>query len=300
MVTNTSPKMRKKQKNERNREAASVVAMGGGRGVDVIHSCPIRPPPSRRCPAKNPLPSKDANPRELQITHTPLCSKAPRRDALLLFALPALLPSLADSSSAAAFSLGIPGPKDWLRDQKKKAARFILAPIEDSRESLRNAYLLLCTLPHLFFSFFPFFPLCPLFLLPFGPIVRFLNAASEAGSPVEDSGEVRRLLNLAVKDCVPQRRSSLVEFQSRTGVEVCTFRLLVKNAASLLDKGDPVKLDVEAMLNDLIRSFSLLGSVIDSSNFEFTTDRQKVKDGLMDTISSLDRFEQGIKNCLGV
>ncbi|XP_010943014.1 uncharacterized protein [Elaeis guineensis] len=267
MVTNTSPKMRKKQKNERNREAASVVAMGGGRGVDVIHSCPIRPPPSRRCPAKNPLPSKDANPRELQITHTPLCSKAPRRDALLLFALPALLPSLADSSSAAAFSLGIPGPKDWLRDQKKKAARFILAPIEDSRESLRNAYLLL---------------------------------SSEAGSPVEDSGEVRRLLNLAVKDCVPQRRSSLVEFQSRTGVEVCTFRLLVKNAASLLDKGDPVKLDVEAMLNDLIRSFSLLGSVIDSSNFEFTTDRQKVKDGLMDTISSLDRFEQGIKNCLGV
>ncbi|XP_010943003.1 uncharacterized protein [Elaeis guineensis] len=240
MVTNTSPKMRKKQKNERNREAASVVAMGGGRGVDVIHSCPIRPPPSRRCPAKNPLPSKDANPRELQITHTPLCSKAPRRDALLLFALPALLPSLADSSSAAAFSLGIPGPKDWLRDQKKKAARFILAPIEDSRESLRNAYLLL---------------------------------SSEAGSPVEDSGEVRRLLNLAVKDCVPQRRSSLVEFQSRTGVEVCTFRLLVKNAASLLDKGDPVKLDVEAMLNDLIRSFSLLGSVIDSSNFEFTTDR---------------------------
>lgn len=45
-------------------------------------------------------------------------------------------------------------------------------------------------------------------------------AASGAGSPMEDSGEVRRLLNLAEKDCVPQRRSSLVEFQSRTGVEV--------------------------------------------------------------------------------
>lgn len=36
-------------------------------------------------------------------------------------------------------------------------------------------------------------------------------------------------------------------------MQVCTFRLLVKNAASLLDKGDPVKLEAEAMLNDLIR-----------------------------------------------
>lgn len=36
-------------------------------------------------------------------------------------------------------------------------------------------------------------------------------------------------------------------------VQVCTFRLVVKNAASLLDKNDPVKLEAEASLDDLIR-----------------------------------------------
>lgn len=36
-------------------------------------------------------------------------------------------------------------------------------------------------------------------------------------------------------------------------VQVCTFRLVVNNAASLLDKNDPVKLEAEASLDDLIR-----------------------------------------------
>ncbi|EHA8587405.1 hypothetical protein COCNU_scaffold002089G000040 [Cocos nucifera] len=79
---------------------------------------------------------------------------------------------------------------------------------------------------------------------------------------------------------------------------VCTFRLLVKNAASLLDKGDPVKLDVEAMLNDLIRSFSLLGSVIDSSNFEFTTDSissDKGKDQYKIPTDGIDQSKMGIR-----
>lgn len=35
--------------------------------------------------------------------------------------------------------------------------------------------------------------------------------------------------------------------------QVCTFRLVVKNAASLLGDKDPVKLEAESMLNDLIR-----------------------------------------------
>jgi hypothetical protein len=34
---------------------------------------------------------------------------------------------------------------------------------------------------------------------------------------------------------------------------VCTFRLIVKNAASLLGKKDPVKLEAEALLDNLIR-----------------------------------------------
>lgn len=37
------------------------------------------------------------------------------------------------------------GPKDWLREQKKKSANFLLAPIDGSRNILRAAYLLLGT-----------------------------------------------------------------------------------------------------------------------------------------------------------
>jgi hypothetical protein len=37
------------------------------------------------------------------------------------------------------------GPKDWLKEQKKKASKFVLAPIDASRESLRSAYVLLST-----------------------------------------------------------------------------------------------------------------------------------------------------------
>lgn len=141
----------------------------------------------------------------------------------------------------------------------------MLAPIEASRESLRSAYLLLSSEP-------------------------------QEG----DSGEIRRLLNSATRDCVPQERSSFVAFQASTGVEVCTFRLIVKNAASLLDGADPVKLEAETRLGDLIRSFSFLGTTIDKSDFQLTSNREKVKDGLMDSISALDKFEQGIKDCLGI
>lgn len=35
--------------------------------------------------------------------------------------------------------------------------------------------------------------------------------------------------------------------------QVCTFRLIVKNAASLLGNKDPVKLKAESLLDDLIR-----------------------------------------------
>ncbi|KAG0467126.1 hypothetical protein HPP92_018706 [Vanilla planifolia] len=131
------------------------------------------------------------------------------------------------------------------------------APIEASRQSLRNAYLLL---------------------------------TSE--SPVEDAGELRTLLNSAARDCVPRERNSFVTLQAITGGEVCTFKLIVKNAASLLSNGDPIKLDAETRLDYLIRSLSLLGSTIDNSDLRMTSDREKVKNGLMNSISALDEFEQ--------
>ncbi|KAG0467207.1 hypothetical protein HPP92_018787 [Vanilla planifolia] len=180
-----------------------------------------------------------------------------RRAALLLLSSPGFIALLSTASRASAFSVAISGPKEWLREQKKKAARFVLAPIEASRQSLRNAYLLL---------------------------------TSE--SPVEDAGELRTLLNSAARDCVPRERNSFVTLQAITGVEVCTFKLIVKNAASLLSNGDPIKLDAETRLDYLIRSLSLLGSTIDNSDLRMTSDREKVKNGLMNSISALDEFEQ--------
>lgn len=43
--------------------------------------------------------------------------------------------------------------------------------------------------------------------------------------------------------------SSLISY-----VQVCTFKLVLKNAASLLSDDDPVKVSAVAALNDLIRS----------------------------------------------
>jgi hypothetical protein len=53
---------------------------------------------------------------------------------------------------------------------------------------------------------------------------------------------------------MPAQPGSIVEMQTRTGVEVCTFRLVLKNAASLLDKDDPLKVNADAALDALIRS----------------------------------------------
>ncbi|XP_064967844.1 uncharacterized protein LOC135614413 isoform X2 [Musa acuminata AAA Group] len=231
-----------------------AAAIGGG----VIQMLVSRHPPWRipSRPSALPFEVEEAVAEEVEGALRPL--KSLRRSALLLFALPALVPA---PSAATALSIGIPGPKEWLKEQKKKSAKFVLAPIEASRNTLRSA-------------------------------VDLLNAVN--------SEEMRRLLNLASRDCVPLQRSSLVQLQSQTGVEVCTFRLIVKNAASLLDKNNPVKLEAEVALDDLIRSFSLLGDVIIDGNFQVEADREKVKDGLVKTISSLDKFEQGIKECLGV
>lgn len=76
-----------------------------------------------------------------------------------------------------------------------------------------------------------------------------------------DGDEIRKLLNSAARDCVVEERNSVVTFQARTGVEVCTFRLLVNNAASLLDETDPVKMETEIMLDRLIRYFTTISFV---------------------------------------
>ncbi|KAK2660530.1 hypothetical protein Ddye_007063 [Dipteronia dyeriana] len=164
-----------------------------------------------------------------------------RRDSVLLSFLSLVPPLLSQPEPANAFSFGISGPKDWLKEQKKKSSNFLLAPVDASRQILNSAYLLL--------------------------------VARESDYSEKDLEEIQGMLRSAARDCVPQERNSFVAFQANTGVEVCTFRLIVKNAASLLDNKDPAKLEAEAILNDLIRSFTSLNSLVGDPDIQLSSKR---------------------------
>lgn len=155
-----------------------------------------------------------------------------------------------------------------MKDQKKKSSRFLLAPIDASRESLRSVYLSLST--------------------------------READYTDKDLESLQNLLRSSARDCVPKERSSLVDFQSKTGVEVCTFKLVLKNAASLLDDKDPVILEAENILNDLVRSFGSLIVLTNGIDMNLPSDRKKIADAVMESISVLDKFEKSVKDCLEI
>uniref|UniRef100_A0A803NN18 Uncharacterized protein n=1 Tax=Cannabis sativa TaxID=3483 RepID=A0A803NN18_CANSA len=91
--------------------------------------------------------------------------------------------------------------------------------------------------------------------------------------------EIQSLLRSAARDCVIEERNSFVAFQANTGVEVCTFRLIVKNAASLLGDKDPLKLEAEAILADLIRSFSSLQTVANEADIQLPSERAEGSGG---------------------
>ncbi|KAL6962066.1 hypothetical protein U1Q18_037020 [Sarracenia purpurea var. burkii] len=121
----------------------------------------------------------------------PINTELAFREKALAFSIRALIPpSLHEAPSATAFSLGISGRTDWLREQKNKSSKFLLAPIEASRNILRAAYLLLCA--SLFLS------------LPKG----------DSDYAVKDVEEVKELLKSAARDCVPRERNSFVAFQA--------------------------------------------------------------------------------------
>ncbi|KAL4584335.1 hypothetical protein LXL04_008934 [Taraxacum kok-saghyz] len=225
---------------------------------------PKSPQSSPLSDPKQPLHSQSQSSSSLRLNPTT------RREAaasVILTSIVSLIPFLHEPPVATAFELGISGPKDWLREQKKKASKYLLAPIDASRNSLQAAYLII---------------------------------TGSGTSPEKDLEEIQRLLISASRDCIPQERNSIVTFQSNTGVEVCTFKLVLKNAASLLDEKDPIKVEGEAKLSALERSFSSLNNVANGSALQLVSDRQKVADALMDTISSLNNFEQGVKDCLEI
>ncbi|CAA6657607.1 unnamed protein product [Spirodela intermedia] len=239
-------------------------------GVRLISSLRAPPLPPRRPPRSEQVQS----PKVEGDGAFPVDTS--RRSASLSLLSLAAFPALAISEwcpPAAAFSLGISGPKEWLRDQKKNAARFVWLP----------------SMPH-----------AEAFSLPTSCFVSIIAITMDPESRLEDPGQVRKLLNSAARDCVAEDRGSIVAFQARTGVEVCTFRLILTNASSLLDKYDPIKLEAEAKLDTLIRSFTLLGKMIDDADLQLDSNRQRVKVGLNDTIFALGKFEESIKDCLGV
>ncbi|XP_023742225.1 uncharacterized protein LOC111890314 isoform X2 [Lactuca sativa] len=220
-------------------------------------------------PPKSPQSSSLSDPKQSQSSSSLSLVPTTRRKAaagVILTSIVSLIHFLHQPPVATAFSLGISGPKDWLREQKKKASKYLLAPIDASRNSLQAAYLII----------------------------------TSGTSPEKDLEEVQRLLISASRDCIPQERNSIVTFQSNTGVEVCTFKLVLKNAASLLEDTDPTKVEAEAKLTDLERSLSSLNTVANGTSPRLVSDRQKVADALMDTISSLNKFEQGVKDCLEI
>lgn len=107
------------------------------------------------------------------------------------------------------------GPKDWLKEQKKKSSKFLLAPVDASREILRSAYLFLseCFFLCLFRS-----RACFLSYSPFDSIIS--AAETDATYRDEDLEKIQQLFVSASRDCVPQDRNPFVTFQANTGVEV--------------------------------------------------------------------------------
>ncbi|KAL3013010.1 hypothetical protein AAZX31_06G030400 [Glycine max] len=182
--------------------------------------------------ARSSLPPK----RNVSPSPSPFSTLSRRDIALLSFF------SLSLSAPSSAIDIGISGPKDWLKEQKKKASKYLLAPVDASRQILRSAYLTL--------------------------------TETDAAYTDEDLEKMQQLFISAARDCVPQDRNSFVTLQANTGVEVCTFRLIVKNAASLLGNKDPVKLKAEALLDNLIRSFTSVSGLASETNIQLASDRE--------------------------
>ncbi|KAE8731362.1 putative cytosolic purine 5-nucleotidase [Hibiscus syriacus] len=68
-------------------------------------------------------------------------------------------------------------------------------------------------------------------------------------APIDASRKALALLYFLGLCCTRKEfLRGFIAFQANTGVEVCTFHLIVKNASSLLDKKNPVKLEADAML----------------------------------------------------
>eukprot|EP00850_Spirogloea_muscicola_P010318 SM000060S19650 [mRNA] locus=s60:369733:372113:+ [translate_table: standard] len=109
-----------------------------------------------------------------------------------------------------------------------------------------------------------------------------------------------------LKDLLTEQKKRTADFlyrpieRSRDKLDqVCTFKLILKNAASLLDNADARKLDGEAALADLVRKFTALkGELLDSVSNR-TGERSDLTAAVKDTVTALDNFQASIKEVLG-
>eukprot|EP00850_Spirogloea_muscicola_P020802 SM000227S07448 [mRNA] locus=s227:154871:157281:+ [translate_table: standard] len=173
-----------------------------------------------------------------------------------------------------AHALGFSGLKDLLTEQKKRTADFLYRPIERSRAKLDQ-------------------------------VLRLVGVEVAGDDALREAID---LTTAAARDCILPNAGSLAGFQLSTGIEasahslcllVCTFKLILKNAASLLDNADARKLDGEAALADLVRNFTALkGELLDSVS-KRTGERSGLTAAVKDTVAALDNFQASIKEVLG-
>ncbi|KAJ7549069.1 hypothetical protein O6H91_07G038900 [Diphasiastrum complanatum] len=224
--------------------SSSLISLPLASATANLHSCPLP------CAAAPPFRGNVSPASSVSIVAEQNAEVELIRRRLLTLATVATVGSFmglgTHTGEACAFSFGISGPKEWLKGQKRKASKFLLAPISASRDRLNEA----------------------LFLL--------------------------------TRDCKPVDPGSFASFQANTGVEVCTFRLVLKNAASLLDDANPIKSKANVALKNLIDSFICLDELLMNDNLGASFSRDKISKIFTNTLATLENFEDCIRDCLEV
>eukprot|EP00270_Netrium_digitus_P005584 TRINITY_DN17472_c0_g1_i1.p1 TRINITY_DN17472_c0_g1~~TRINITY_DN17472_c0_g1_i1.p1 ORF type:complete len:278 (+),score=55.67 TRINITY_DN17472_c0_g1_i1:36-836(+) len=169
------------------------------------------------------------------------------------------------ASPPPAFGIGFSGLKEWLQEQKKKNVSVFLNPIAVSSSRLDQA-------------------------------VQALFSDSEEEGRQYD--EAMALVRDAALDCLPASGETTVSVQTQLGrVEVCTFKLILKNAGSLLDVQDKRLLQAEDMLRTLILSFR-------DTYAKFTSPTPVGRNELISDIEQtqmyLTEYSSSIRNVLGL
>ncbi|GAQ88262.1 hypothetical protein KFL_004130080 [Klebsormidium nitens] len=189
-----------------------------------------------------------------------------RREALLAGA--ALLVALGSAATCPgnADALGSSFLKDRLKERKKDTFQILLYPIEASRVQLQKVHALL---------------------------------DSPSLTPALYS-EAKDLVQVSSRDCMPLEHYAGSQSVAAKFFEVCTFKLLVKNAVSLVDKADPKRVRAQQALVDLNRAFSELDDVLAVSLSSATSQgREQVLPVVVSTQEALDELEDGIRDALG-